>query len=203
MSERIYRDTGSGGYLDGHFLIAMPGMEDERFARAVVYLCAHSAEGAMGIVINQLVPQIEFVDLLVQLDILPDGPEIRVPVSVDRMLVQRGGPVETGRGFVLHSADYFAENSTMPIDDNICLTATLDILKAIATGAGPESAMLALGYAGWSAGQLEREIQSNGWLHCEAQTDLIFDSDLDSKYGRAMGLLGIDPRMLSGEAGHA
>jgi putative transcriptional regulator len=113
MSERIYRDTGPS-YLDGHFLIAMPGMEDERFARAVVYLCAHSAEGAMGIVINQLVPQIEFVDLLVQLDILPDGPEIRVPASVDRMLVQRGGPVETGRGFVLHSADYFAENSTMP-----------------------------------------------------------------------------------------
>lgn len=203
MSERPHRATGLGGYLDGHFLIAMPGMEDDRFARAVVYLCAHSAEGAMGIVINQLVPQIEFVDLLVQLDILPEGPEIRVPASVSRMLVQRGGPVETGRGFVLHSADYFIENSTMPISESVCLTATLDILRAIAYGSGPESAMLALGYAGWSAGQLEREIQSNGWLHCEASADLIFDRDLDSKYGRAMAQLGIDPRMLSGDAGHA
>ncbi|MBB3930559.1 putative transcriptional regulator [Kaistia hirudinis] len=203
MSERPHRASGLGGYLDGHFLIAMPGMEDDRFARAVVYLCAHSAEGAMGIVVNQLVPQIEFVDLLVQLDILPEGPEIRVPASVSRMLVQRGGPVETGRGFVLHSADYFIENSTMPISESVCLTATLDILRAIAYGSGPESAMLALGYAGWSAGQLEREIQSNGWLHCEASADLIFDRDLDSKYGRAMALLGVDPSMLSGDAGHA
>lgn len=203
MSERPHRVSGLGGYLDGHFLIAMPGMEDDRFARAVVYLCAHSAEGAMGIVVNQLVPQIEFVDLLVQLEILPEGPEIRVPASVSRMLVQRGGPVETGRGFVLHSADYFIENSTMPISESVCLTATLDILRAIAYGSGPESAMLALGYAGWSAGQLEREIQSNGWLHCEASADLIFDRDLDSKYGRAMALLGVDPSMLSGDAGHA
>ncbi|MBN9017464.1 MAG: YqgE/AlgH family protein [Rhizobiales bacterium] len=203
MSERPHRASGLGGYLDGHFLIAMPGMEDDRFARAVVYLCAHSAEGAMGIVVNQLVPQIEFVDLLVQLEILPEGPEIRVPASVSRMLVQRGGPVETGRGFVLHSADYFIENSTMPISESVCLTATLDILRAIAYGSGPESAMLALGYAGWSAGQLEREIQSNGWLHCEASADLIFDRDLDSKYGRAMALLGVDPSMLSGDAGHA
>lgn len=203
MSERPHRATGLGGYLDGHFLIAMPGIEDDRFARAVVYLCAHSAEGAMGIVINQLVPQIEFVDLLVQLDILTEGPEIRVPPAASRMLVQRGGPVETGRGFVLHSADYFIENSTMPISESVCLTATLDILRAIAYGSGPESAMLALGYAGWSAGQLEREIQSNGWLHCEASADLIFDRDLDSKYGRAMARLGVDPSMLSGESGHA
>lgn len=203
MSERSHRASGLGGYLDGHFLIAMPGMEDDRFARSVVYLCAHSAEGAMGIVVNQLAPQIEFVDLLMQLDILPEGPEIRIPHSVSRMLVQRGGPVETGRGFVLHSADYFIENSTMPISESVCLTATLDILRAIAFGSGPESAMLALGYAGWSAGQLEREIQSNGWLHCKANADLIFDRDLDSKYGRAMALLGVDPSMLSGESGHA
>ncbi|MBN9000064.1 MAG: YqgE/AlgH family protein [Rhizobiales bacterium] len=203
MSEKTGRTFGRRGYLDGHFLIAMPGMEDDRFAKSVIYLCAHSAEGAMGIVINQLVPQIEFVDLLVQLDILPEGPEIRVPPSVSRMHVQRGGPVETGRGFVLHTADYFVENSTMPIDENVCLTATIDILLSIAACSGPENAMLALCYAGWSAGQLEQEIQSNGWLHCEADAGLIFDPDLDSKYGRALGLLGVDPAMLSGQSGHA
>ena len=203
MGEKTIRAGDARGYLDGHFLIAMPGMDDDRFARSVVYLCAHSAEGAMGIVINQIAPQIDFVDLLVQLDILPEGPEIRVPASVSRMQVQRGGPVETGRGFVLHSADYFVENSTMPIAENIYLTATLDILKAIAADAGPESAMLALGYAGWSPGQLEQEIQSNGWLHCEAQSELIFDPDLETKYARALGLLGVDPARLSGQSGHA
>ena len=137
-------DDHEQGYLDGQFLVAMPGMLDERFARSVIYLCAHSEEGAMGIVVNQAVPQISFSDLLVQLDIIPEGPEIRLPRAASRMIVQRGGPVETGRGFVLHSADYFADNSTLPIDENICLTATLDVLKAIASGSGPESAMLAL-----------------------------------------------------------
>lgn len=190
-------------YLDGQFLIAMPSMQDDRFARSVIYLCAHSDEGAMGIVVNQAVPQIDFADLLVQLDIIAEGPEIRLPRAASRMIVQRGGPVETGRGFVLHSADYFVENSTLPIDDNICLTATLDVLKAIASGAGPENAMLALGYAGWGAGQLEQEIQANGWLSLEGDTDLIFDTDLDGKYGRALSLLGIEPAMLSTEAGHA
>ena len=190
-------------YLDGQFLIAMPSMEDGRFARSVVYICAHSADGAMGIVINQIAPQIDFVDLLVQLDVIPDGPEIRLPPKANRMIVQRGGPVETGRGFVLHSADYFIENSTLSIADNVCLTATLDILKAIVAGSGPRSAMLALGYAGWARGQLEAEIQSNGWLHCPAEDNLIFDADLATKYERAMALLGIDPAMLSDEAGHA
>jgi putative transcriptional regulator len=189
-------------YLDGQFLIAMPSMEDGRFARSVVYICAHSADGAMGIVINQVAPQIDFVDLLVQLDVIPDGPEIRLPPKANRMIVQRGGPVETGRGFVLHSADYFIENSTLSIADNVCLTATLDILKAIVAGSGPRSAMLALGYAGWARGQLEAEIQSNGWLHCPAEDKLIFDADLATKYERAMALLGIDPAMLSDEAGH-
>jgi putative transcriptional regulator len=178
-------------------------MEDGRFARSVVYLCAHSADGAMGIVINQLAPQIAFPDLLVQLDIIPEAPEIRLPAAASRMLVQRGGPVETGRGFVLHTADYFVEHSTLPIDENVCLTATLEILKAIASGSGPESAMLALGYAGWSPGQLEEEIQANGWLHCRASAELIFDRDLDSKYARALALLGVDPVMLSAQSGHA
>jgi putative transcriptional regulator len=191
------------GFLDGHFLIAMPSMQDSRFTRTVVYICAHSPDGAMGITVNQPAPQITFRDLLVQLDIIPEGPQIRLPGPVGRMKVHRGGPVETGRGFVLHSADYFVENSTLPIDENISLTATLEILKAIAVGDGPRSALLALGYAGWAPGQLENEIQANGWLHCPAAPELIFDSDLDTKYDRALAMIGVDPSRLASQAGHA
>jgi len=200
------RSTGkssSRGYLDGQFLIAMPTVQEGPFARTVVYICAHSAEGAMGITINQLARQISFRDLLVQLDIIPEGPEIRLPGPAGRMQVHRGGPVETGRGFVLHSSEYFIENSTLPIDERVSLTATLEILKAIAAGNGPQSAMLALGYAGWSPGQLDDEIQANGWLHCPALPELIFDRNLDTKYGRALSLMGVDPARLSREAGHA
>jgi putative transcriptional regulator len=111
--------------------------------------------------------------------------------------------VETGRGFVLHTADFFLEDSTLPIDDGVCLTATLDILKAIAKGSGPANAVLALGYAGWGAGQLENEIQGNGWLHCAADSDLIFGGDTESKYERALRKLGVNPAMLSSVAGHA
>lgn len=203
MGSRKQRRGSGRGYLDGHFLIAMPGMQDSRFQRTVVFLCAHSADGAMGITINQPAPQITFRDLLVQLDVIPEGPEIRLPSSASRMQVHRGGPVETTRGFVLHSSDYFIENSTLPIDEHVCLTATLEILKAIAAGSGPENAMLALGYAGWAPGQLETEIQANGWLHCPATPDLIFDEELDRKYDRALALIGVDPVRLSGEAGHA
>jgi putative transcriptional regulator len=203
MAKRVTGKAPGRGYLDGQFLIAMPGMQDTRFSRSVVYLCAHSSDGAMGIMINQPAPQITFRDLLVQLNIIPEGPEIRLPGTAGRMQVHRGGPVETGRGFVLHSSDYFIENSTLPIDEHVCLTATLEILKAIAVGTGPQSAMLALGYAGWAPGQLETEIQSNGWLHCPATPELIFDTDLDAKYGRALGMIGIDPVRLSAEAGHA
>ena len=203
MIEKPHRAPVEPSYLDGQFLIAMPSMEDGRFARSVVYICAHSADGAMGIVINQIAPQIDFVDLLIQLDIIPDGPEIRLPARANRMIVQRGGPVETGRGFVLHSADFFIENSTLPIDNGICLTATLDILKAIAHGEGPQSAVLALGYAGWAPGQLENEITENGWLNCEADSELIFGTDIDRKYEKAMRKLGIDLGKLSSDAGHA
>jgi putative transcriptional regulator len=157
----------------------------------------------MGIMINQPARQITFRDLLVQLDIIPEGPEIRLPGPAGRMPVYRGGPVESGRGFVLHSSDYYVENSTLPIDEHVSLTTTLEILKAIATGTGPESALLALGYAGWSPGQLDTEIRENGWLHCPAMADLIFDRDLDTKYERALSLLGVDPGRLSGQAGHA
>lgn len=191
------------GYLDGQMLIAMPAMGDERFARAVIYICAHSSEGAMGIIVNQPAPNINFSDLLVQLEVIPENELIQLPPTAGAVKVLKGGPVETGRGFVLHSADFFIENSTLPIDDGVCLTATLDILKAIARGDGPESAILALGYAGWAPGQLEAEIQHNGWLHCPADPELIFGGDTDGKYEKAMRKIGIDLGMLSSESGHA
>ncbi len=195
--------TGSRGYLDGQMLIAMPAMRDERFSRSVIYVCAHSSEGAMGIVVNQPAANVNFRDLLVQLEVIPAADLIELPQQADVVKVLKGGPVETGRGFVLHSADFFIENSTLPIDDGICLTATLDILKAIARGKGPESAVLALGYAGWAPGQLETEIQENGWLHCSADAELIFGPDTDGKYEQALKKLGVHLGMLSSEAGHA
>ncbi|MFT0862076.1 YqgE/AlgH family protein [Ancylobacter sp. G4_0304] len=197
-------DDGSGGtFLDGQLLVAMPGMRDERFARAVIYLCAHSSEGAMGIIVNQPASNVSFPDLLVQLDVVPQEQRIHLPSSAGGVRVLKGGPVETGRGFVLHSADFFIQDSTLPIDDGICLTATLDILRAIAAGDGPSSAVLALGYAGWAPGQLENEIQQNGWLHCPADRSLVFGADTAAKYDRALRKIGIDPGMLSPDAGHA
>ncbi len=184
-------------------LIAMPTMGDERFSRSLIYICAHSSEGAMGIVVNHPAPNINFSDLLVKLDVIPAADVIQLPRKADVVKVMRGGPVETERGFVLHSADFFIDNSTLPIDDGICLTATIDILKAIARGDGPVSAILALGYAGWAPGQLENEIQSNGWLHCAADSELIFGPDVGGKYEKALKKIGIDLGMLSTEAGHA
>src|SRR5215475_5998711 len=191
------------GYLDGQMLIAMPTMRDERFARTLIYVCAHSSEGAMGIVVNQAAGNINFPDLLVQLEVIPAADLIQLPSRAETVKVLKGGPVETGRGFVLHSSDFFIENSTLPIDEGICLTATLDILKAIARGDGPASALLALGYAGWAPGQLETEIQANGWLHCAADPDLVFGTDVDGKYEQALRKIGIHVGMLSSEAGHA
>jgi putative transcriptional regulator len=197
------KEAPQRGYLDGQMLIAMPTMRDERFARTLIYICAHSSEGAMGIVVNQPAANINFADLLVQLEVIKDADLIELPRRAGAVPVLKGGPVEPGRGFVLHSSDFFIENSTLPIDDGICLTATLDVLKAIAKGDGPNSALLALGYAGWAPGQLETEIQENGWLHCSADPDLIFGEDLGHKYERALKKLGIHAGMLSSEAGHA
>lgn len=191
------------GYLDGQMLIAMPSMRDERFARSLIYVCAHSSEGAMGIVVNHAAQNINFPDLLVQLEVIPATDLIQLPQRAETVKVLKGGPVETGRGFVLHTSDFFIENSTLPIDDGICLTATLDILKAIARGDGPTNAVLALGYAGWAPGQLENEIQENGWLHCTADPELIFGADIEAKYDKALRKIGIDLGMLSSEAGHA
>ena len=191
------------GYLDGQLLIAMPAMGDPRFSRSVIYLCAHSSEGAMGIIINQRAPNISFTELLEQLNIVPPEDRISLPSSLGAMDVYLGGPVETGRGFVLHSADYFKAESTLPIDESMCLTATIDILRDIAKGSGPNKALLALGYAGWAPGQLETEIQSNGWLNCPADPELIFDAEVDRKYNKALGSLGVDPIRLVNDSGHA
>jgi putative transcriptional regulator len=203
---RTHLEAGKGkkpGYLDGQILVAMPTIRDDRFSRTVIYLCAHSSEGAMGIVINQPAPHIDFGDLLVQLEVIPDNKLIELPLRAGEVKVLKGGPVETGRGFVLHSADFFIENSTLPIDNGICLTATLDILKAIARGQGPESAVLALGYAGWAPGQLESEIHANGWLNCDADPELVFSTRAELKYESALRKIGIDPAKLSSDAGHA
>ena len=200
----ITKSDDGPGYLDGQLLIAMPLMSDRRFARSVIYLCAHSEDGAMGLIINHRAEHISFPDLLDRLGIIT-GEEDEDGISNDILdrQVYMGGPVETGRGFVLHSDDYFATNSTLAIDEGVNLTATIDILKAIAHGKGPDRAILALGYAGWAAGQLETEIQANGWLHCPADSDLLFDDDIESKYQRALAKIGIDPSHLVNDAGHA
>ena len=182
-------------FLSGQLLIAMPGMQDERFAKTVIYMCAHTPEGAMGLVLNQALDSLTFPDLLEQLGIEEE-------IGATDVRVHVGGPVEAGRGFVLHSADY-SQEATLPVDDGIALTATVDILKAIARGRGPQKSLLALGYAGWGPGQLDDEIKANGWLQAPADPELVFDLNLDNKWERAIGKLGIDPRMLSDEAGHA
>jgi putative transcriptional regulator len=193
----------NAGYLDGQMLIAMPSLQDGPFARSLVYLCAHREDGAMGIIVNHTAPAVRFSELLVQLGIVNESDSIVLPARAEAIKVLRGGPVETGRGFVLHSSDFFIDNSTLPISENICLTATLDILRAIAKGDGPEKAVLALGYAGWSSGQLENEIRANGWLHCPADPGLVFDNDYASKYDRALAKIGASIALLSSEAGRA
>lgn len=188
--------------LEGQFLIAMPSMGDPRFERTVIYLCAHSQEGAMGFVINQVMERPSVPEFLRQLSIIGEDESEPVSAELERMPLHTGGPVEPGRGFVLHSPDYALE-TTVSIDPEVSLTATLEILRAIATGRGPRHVMLALGYSGWASGQLEEEIASNGWLTAHADTALLFDRADESKYERALRGLGIDPGLLSGEAGHA
>jgi putative transcriptional regulator len=186
---------GNGDYLTGQLLIAMPNMRDPRFARSVIYICAHNADGAMGLVVNRLVGSVTFPDLLSQLG-------IDTETVTEEIRVHFGGPVESGRGFVLHSGDYH-HDSTLQVDEQMALTATIDILQDIAHGRGPRCSLLALGYAGWGAGQLDTEIQSNGWLNATADEQLVFDENLDSKWERAIAKLGIDLSLLSGDAGHA
>lgn len=185
------------GYLTGQLLIAMPAMRDPRFTRSVIYMCVHNDQGAMGLVVNRLVGSIKFADLLEELELKGE------PVDSSRFpAVHFGGPVETGRGFVLHSADYLSDDS-MQLSDELALTATVDILRDIALGSGPEKAILTLGYAGWGPGQLDGEIQENAWLSVDCDTDLLFGSSLDDKWEMALAKLGISASLLSSDAGHA
>jgi putative transcriptional regulator len=181
--------------LTGQLLVAMPQMADPRFTRTVIYLCAHSAEGAMGLVVNRLIESLTFPSLLEQLGLEAEDTAADMPIHF-------GGPVESSRGFVLHSADYL-QDSTLVIDDEIALTATIDVLRAIAAGGGPRRRVLALGYAGWAPGQLDAEIQANGWMLVPADFDLVFGIDNDGKWQSALAKIGIDLSLLSSEAGHA
>lgn len=183
-------------FLDGQLLIAMPGMGDKRFERSVIFLCAHSAEGAMGLIVNKPSDDLSFTELLTQLKIEPE-------VDVKSIRVHVGGPVEHGRGFVLHTAEYSVEESSLSISGAFSMTATIDILQDIARGAGPERHLLALGYAGWGPGQLESEIQANGWLTAPASADIVFDRTDPEKWGAALRSISIDPRLLSTEGGRA
>jgi len=178
-------------FLDGQLLIAMPDMADPRFHRTLIYLCAHSEEGAMGLIVNKPADSLKLKDLFGRLDI-----PIRSEIGLEP--VRFGGPVETGRGFVLHSADYHADDATLKVDGDISMTATLDILHAMADARGPKRAIVALGYSGWAPGQLEAELQRNGWLNCAADEELLFGDANDVKWDRALGKLGVDPSFLSG-----
>ncbi|MCP5072372.1 MAG: YqgE/AlgH family protein [Rhodobacteraceae bacterium] len=183
-------------HLDGKLLIAMPSMGDPRFEKSVIYLCAHSGDGAMGLIVNKPAEDLKFEDLLKQLEIKADRP-------IEGVDVHYGGPVEYGRGFVLHSRDYTSPESTLEVNDEFGMTATLDILEDISHGDGPDACLLALGYAGWGPGQLEDEIRANGWLTCDADQALVFSEDHGGKWQAALEVLGIDPRMLSAAGGTA
>ncbi len=187
--------SSNDNYLPGRLIVAMPNMLDPRFTRTVIYLCAHNEEAAMGLVVNRLIGSITFPDLLEQL-------EIDIGDADQNIRVHFGGPVESGRGFVLHSSEYQQEGS-LQVSGEVALTATVDVLRDIAVGRGPRRSILALGYAGWGRGQLDAEIQANSWLHVEADESLVFDGDLDDKWERAIKKIGFDFSMLSGDAGHA
>ena len=176
-------DAQSDFYLAGQLLIAMPGMRDERFAHSVIYMCAHSEEGAMGLVLNQVLESLSFSELLSQLGIEDETPETEIPVHF-------GGPVEAGRGFVLHTTD-FKQDATLEVDGEIALTATIDILKAMSRGSGPRRHLLALGYAGWGPGQLEFEVERGDWLYAPADEALVFGADQKTKWRRANDKAGL------------
>ncbi len=182
--------------LSGKLLIAMPGMQDTRFEKSVVYICSHSKEGAMGLIVNKPTPQIEFTDLLERLDIPTNQTGLDTGIYF-------GGPVETSRGFVLHSTDYKIGGTTLVVDDQFAMTATRDVLKDLANGQGPASAILALGYSGWGAGQLENELLQNGWLSCDADLNVVFDTANNLKWVGALKILGVDALALSATAGRA
>lgn len=179
----------------------MPSISDPNFERSVVFLCAHTEQGAMGFVVNKPAPLTVFSDLLEKTE-LADNLDA-VPEDVMRIPIRLGGPVETFRGFVLHSPDYPADDTSLAVGSSYVVSATLNVLTDIAQGRGPAQKLIALGYAGWSPGQLESEIQANGWLHCPADADIVFNNDVEAKYARALAKIGIDPSHLVSDAGHA
>ncbi|MGH6871887.1 MAG: YqgE/AlgH family protein [Rhizomicrobium sp.] len=183
-------------FLEGKLLIALPGMTDPRFEKTVIFMCAHSNDGAMGLIINKPVEGLGFQELMARLG-------LRITANTPDFPILYGGPVETGRGFVLHSGDYESAESTMPVSEDVSLTGTLDILRAMAEARGPEKAIFALGYAGWGPGQIENEIRLNGWVHCDADSAILFDSELADKWSGALRKLGIDVSSLSIHAGRA
>ncbi|MCA1941946.1 MAG: YqgE/AlgH family protein [Caenispirillum bisanense] len=185
----------TSGYLVGKCLVAMPALADSNFHRTVVYVCAHTAEGAMGLVVNRTIDQLSFDDILEQMGITPS-------VDTDQIRVHFGGPVEAARGFVLHTADY-RDEGTLPVDSNISLTATAEVLKDIASGHGPRHSLMVLGYAGWGSGQLDTELKENAWLICQPDEDLLFGGDVGQKWTLAMARMGIDMSRLVDTPGHA
>jgi putative transcriptional regulator len=189
--------------LKGHFLVAMPTMGDDRFRDSVIYLVGHGEEGAMGLVVNRSVDDMTFSDILEELKLGEHDEIIRLPERVRNGRVLRGGPVQRSRGFVLHSSDYFRDGNSYAVSDEICLTATLDVLKAMAFGPAPERALFALGYCGWSPGQLEEELRRNGWLTVPFSSELLFGLPIEERYDAALGSLGITRASLSGIAGNA
>lgn len=182
--------------LTGKLLIAMPEMGDPRFAQSVIYMCAHSDDGGMGLIVNKPQVGVHFNDLLEQLG-------IDKTAGIRDIRVHFGGPVDHARGFVLHSSEYQSGDGTLQVDDNIGMTATLDVLEDIARGEGPKTSLLALGYAGWGAGQLEDEIANNGWLVCDPRDDIIFGRANEHKWTAALKVLGINPLLLSATSGRA
>jgi len=195
-SSKASREIGGESFLEGKLLIALPGIGDPRFEKSVIYMCAHSGEGAMGIIINKPVGGLTFHDLMTKL-------ELKIGARTPNFPILFGGPVETGRGFVLHSGDYESSDATLPVSEDVSLTATLDILRAMADGRGPERAIFALGYAGWNPGQIEDEIRRNGWIHCDSDSTLLFDAEFDAKWVIALRKLGIDASGLSAQTGRA
>lgn len=189
--------------LKGQFLVATPDMGDERFAEAVVYMVAHGDDGAMGLVINHPMEGMHITDVLAEIDLDDESDAIRIPERLLQQDVLRGGPVDSGRGFVLHSSDYFRDGNSYSVDDGICLTATLDVLRAMIKGTGPQRSLLALGYCGWSAGQLEDELRQNGWLTTARSDDLLFSVPARKKYEAALAAIGVTRATLSPMSGNA
>ena len=189
------QSDSTSSYLTGQLLVAMPAMQDPRFEKSVIYMCIHNADGAMGLIVNRALESLSFRDFLSQLELDVDEPAADIAV-------QYGGPVESGRGFVLHTLEY-EQDGTIVVDQKVGLTATVEVLRDIAGDHGPSRAILALGYAGWGPGQLDDEIQQNAWLNVPADDGLMFDADIDSRWERAIAKIGIDVSLLSGDHGHA